>query len=152
MDLIVSSETLGKVCVITINRPDVRNAFDGVVAKSIASALIKFDKDPELYVAVLCGKGGTFCSGANLKVIVNGTEEEKLRIHTVQTYVSGDVNYDVSGPMGFSRLLLSKPVIACVQGYAVAGGLELACWCDLRVVEEDAIMGVFLSALGCSSN
>jgi enoyl-CoA hydratase len=110
--------------------------------------LIQFDQDPELNVAVLCGKGGTFCAGANLKVIVDGTSEERLAITPVNTALTGDVNYDVSGPMGYSRLLLSKPVIACVEGFAVAGGLELALWCDLRVVEEGAVMGVFCRRWG----
>ena len=126
----VRSERRGPVVTVVIDRPEARNAVDGETAAALADAFRAFDADDSAAVAVLWGAGGTFCAGADLKLMSNRTEP------------NGD------GPMGPSRLLLSKPVIAAVAGYAVAGGLELACWCDLRVVEESATFGVFCRRWG----
>ena len=116
--------------VVTINRPEVRNAIDGPTASVLAQALREFDSDDTLAVAVLSGSGGTFCSGFDLKSVADGTR-------TLRVSEEGD------GPLGVTRMLLSKPVIAAVEGYAVAGGLEVALWCDLRVAAENAVFGVF---------
>lgn len=132
-------EKKGKVCTVIINRPEARNAVDRNTAGQLADAFRAFEGDDSLSVAVLWGSGGTFCAGADLKAF-SGKSEGK----------SNQLNSDMSedGPMGPSRMRLTKPVIAAVSGYAVAGGLELACWCDLRVVEKDAVFGVFCRRFG----
>ncbi|MCF6389337.1 crotonase/enoyl-CoA hydratase family protein [Mycobacterium sp. MBM] len=117
-----------------MDRPEARNAVNGPAAAQLYAAFDEFDRDDSASVAVLWGDNGTFCAGADLKAI--GTADGN------QTHRSGP------GPMGPTRMVLSKPVIAAVGGYAVAGGLELALWCDLRVVEEDAVFGVFCRRWG----
>ena len=126
----VRSERHGAIYIVTIDRPTVRNAVDGPTAAALARAFRSFDADPELAVAVLTGAGNTFCSGFDLGAVAS--TERGLRVAE-----------DGDGPMGVTRMLLSKPVIAAVEGYAVAGGLELALWCDLRVAAENAIFGVY---------
>ena len=126
----VRVERSGLVTTVILDRPEARNAVDGATAQALADAFRAFDVDEDAAVAVLWGAGGSFCSGADLKAMSNRVEPD------------GD------GPMGPSRMVLSKPVIAAVAGYAVAGGLELACWCDLRVVEESATFGVFCRRFG----
>ncbi|MFD5188778.1 crotonase/enoyl-CoA hydratase family protein [Streptomyces sp. NPDC058357] len=130
----VRIEREGAVFTVILDRPEVRNAVDGPTASQLADAFREFDADPDASVAVLWGEGGTFCAGADLKGI--GTER------------GNKVLADGDGPMGPTRMRLSKPVIAAVSGHAVAGGLELALWCDLRVAEEDAVFGVFCRRWG----
>lgn len=123
--------------IVTINRPESRNAVDGPTAAALAQAFRDFETDPELSVAILTGAGGHFCAGADLKAVASG---DPARMHKLSP--EGD------GPMGPSRMQLSKPVIAAVSGYCVAGGLELALWCDLRVADESAVFGVFCRRFG----
>ena len=126
----VRVEQDGPVTTVTIDRPEVRNAVDRATAVALADAFRAFEADRTRAVAVLTGAGGTFCAGADLKAMDNRVEPD------------GD------GPMGTTRMRLSKPVVAAVEGYAVAGGLELALWCDLRVAAEDATFGVFCRRWG----
>lgn len=128
--------------IVTLNRPGVRNAVDGPTARALAEALLQFEGDPELSVAILTGAGGHFCAGADLKAVASGAPERANRLTPPE-----DSAFD-QGPMGPSRFQLSKPVIAAVSGYCVAGGLELALWCDLRVADESAIFGVFCRRFG----
>jgi enoyl-CoA hydratase len=130
----VNTELIGTTFVVAINRPEVRNAVNGDVATALAEAFRAFEANEEAKVAVLAGEGGTFCAGADLKAI--GTPG------------ANRVRADGDGPMGPTRMALSKPVIAAIDGHAVAGGMELALWCDLRVMEEDAILGVFCRRWG----
>lgn len=124
----------GPVTTLILDRPAVRNAIDRAHALALAEAVRAFEADRSAQVAVLCGAGGHFCAGADLKAIAEG---EPNRVEA-----SGD------GPLGPTRVQTTKPIIAAIAGYAVAGGLELACWCDLRVVEESAILGVFCRRWG----
>ncbi len=130
----IRSERSAAATVITIDRPAQRNAVDGETARQLAAAFRAFDADDTSAVAILTGAGGHFCAGADLKAYAAGDRRE--------LGVEGD------GPMGPTRMRLSKPVIAAIEGYAVAGGCELALWCDLRVVSETAVFGIFCRRFG----
>ena len=120
---------------IRINRPEVRNAVDGATAAALAEAFRQFEQDEALCVAILSGNGEHFCAGADLKAVASGNGGNRIAT-------------DGDGPMGPTRMQLSKPVIAAVSGYCVAGGIELAAWCDLRVADESAVFGVFCRRFG----
>lgn len=132
----VRVERRGPVTVVTIDRPEVRNAVDTEHARLLHDAFVAFDHDDQASVAVLTGAGGTFCAGADLKAVSEGT------MRAVPPDVPGPA------PMGPTRLLLGKPVVAAVSGHAVAGGLELALWCDLRVADPEATFGVYCRRWG----
>ena len=131
----VHYETDGPIAIVTIDRPEVRNAVDGETAEALAAAFRQFDADDSLAVAILTGAGGYFCAGADLKAVSSGNGNRVRRME-------GD------GPMGPSRMAFSKPTIAAVEGYAVAGGLELSLMCDIRVASATAVFGVFCRRWG----
>ena len=132
----VRIERDGPVTIVTLDRAAVKNAVDRETADQLAAAFRAFDADPEARVAVLSGDHGTFCAGADLKALA-GADGQANRVAA-----------DGDGPMGPSRMVLGKPVIAAISGHAVAGGLELALWCDLRVADDDAVLGVFCRRFG----
>src|SRR6185436_7304044 len=130
----VSRRQIDNVCVVQIERPEHRNAVDAATARQLADAFREFDADERSHAAILTGAGGHFCAGADLKAYARGDRRK--------------VTEEGDGPMGPSRMRLSKPVIAAVEGYAVAGGCELALWCDLRVASQTAIFGIFCRRFG----
>ncbi|MCF6320532.1 MAG: crotonase/enoyl-CoA hydratase family protein [Rhizobiaceae bacterium] len=134
----VMIETLGRVAIILINRPHCRNAVDGESAHLLFDAFKKFDADNNLDIAILAGVGGTFCAGADLKALADGGD--------INPIMEGGINS--LAPMGPTRLRLEKPVIAAIEGHAVAGGMELALWCDMRVMAKNAQFGIFCRRFG----
>ena len=137
----VRIDRIGEIATVILERPAARNAVDPDTAALLAQAFIEIDRDEAVHAAVLWGAGGTFCAGADLRAVAAGWNPERLQPP------SGH-NHDPFGPMGPTRLRMSKPVIAAVSGHAVAGGLELALWCHLRVMEQDAVFGVFCRRFG----
>ncbi len=132
----VSYALEAKTALITIHRPARRNAVDAATATALADAFRRFDADTEAHVAILRGEGGTFCAGADLRAMAEGENAAER------------VKPDGDAPMGPTRMRLSKPVIAAIEGHAVAGGMELALWCDLRVMADDAVLGIFCRRFG----
>ena len=141
MSSTVRTERQGSIATVILDRSERRNAVDPAMARQLVAAFLEIDRDETVHAAVLWGAGGTFCAGADLTAVTAGWTPDLLR-------APDGTPHDAFGPMGPSRLEMSKPVIAAIAGHAVAGGLELALWCDLRIMEEDAVCGVFCRRWG----
>ena len=144
----VSAERHGSVTIVTIDRPEARNAVTPSMADDLFRAFIAFDRDEDAKVAILAGQPGAFCAGFDLKTAAGGMDETWYAEHQLDASFDGIDDQPRKGPMGPTRLTLTKPVIAAISGAAVAGGMELALWCDLRVMERSAYMGVYCRRWG----
>ena len=144
----VQIETDGPVRTIAIDRAEARNAVDPATAQALYDAFIAFDTDPDVDVAVLTGTGGAFCAGFDLKAAGSGAADAWMARLDIPEAWDDPMNDPRPGPMGPSRLMLRKPVIAAIEGHAVAGGMELAAWCDMRVMAEDAFAGIYCRRWG----
>ena len=144
----ITVETRGRVRIVTINRPHARNAVNPETAGALYEVFLVFDNDDSVDVAILTGAGGHFCAGYDLKSAATGEGQDWIKNVMIPEGWQNARTEPIPGPMGPSRLLLSKPVIAAVEGYAVAGGIELAAWCDIRVAAEAATFGVFCRRWG----
>jgi len=140
--------TADGITTVTIDRPDCRNAVDAATATSLYEAFLAFEDDPDAGMAILTGAGNAFCAGYDLKSIAGGLPADWFDRHAIPEEWTDPARHPLPGPMGPTRLELSKPVIAAIEGPAVAGGMELALWCDLRVMAENAYMGVFCRRFG----
>ena len=147
-DPMLTLTTQSRVRLITLTRPQARNAVDPPLARALFAALMAFDADPGVDVLVLTGAGGAFCAGFDLKSVSHGDGVSWIAGLDIPTDWTDPVTTPLAGPMGPTRLMLSKPVIAAIEGPAVAGGMEIALWCDLRVMARDAFMGVFCRRWG----
>lgn len=136
------------VTTIAINRPEARNAVDPETARALYRAFLDFESDPEQKIAILTGEGGYFCAGFDLKAAGSGASDSWVGELDIPEDWADPINDPLPGPMGPSRMMLSKPVIAAIEGHAVAGGMELAAWCDMRVMAEGAVTGVFCRRWG----
>ena len=144
----ITIETNERIRVITLSRPDARNAVNPALAQALYKAMLAFDADPEVDVAVLTGAGGTFCAGFDLKSAAGGDGIAWINSLAIPDAWVDPIGTPLPGPMGPSRLMLSKPVVAAIEGSAVAGGMELALWSDIRIMAEDAQFGVFCRRWG----
>jgi enoyl-CoA hydratase len=140
--------TADRIRILTLDRPAARNAVDPALARALYDAALAFEADPAVDVAVLTGAGGTFCAGFDLKAAASGAAADWIARLAIPEDWSDPMAQPLPGPMGPTRLMLTKPVIAAIEGHAVAGGLELALWCDLRVAAENAVFGVFCRRWG----
>ena len=141
-------EAQGRVRLVTLDRPAARNAVNPALAGQLFDAMLEFEADPDADIAVLTGAGGAFCAGFDLKAAATGAAEDWIATLDIPEGWTDPIGQPLASPMGPARLMLSKPVIAAIEGPAVAGGMELALWCDLRVMARDAQMGVFCRRWG----
>ncbi len=149
MTIAVHTRRQGAVTLVTLSRPDVRNAVDAPTALALYQAFLAFDADPQASVAVFHGDNGHFCAGWDLQAAARDADHSADSAQSLASAFDFDpLAAPVQGPMGPSRLMLSKPVIAAVSGAAVAGGMELALWCDMRVMEQDAFFGIYCRRFG----
>lgn len=144
----VTVDQTDRVAVVTINRPQARNAVDAATAQALYQAFGRLDTDTTIDVMILTGAGGAFCAGFDLKTAADGSAADWIKTLDIPTDWTDPVGQPLPGPMGPSRLMLSKPVIAAIEGPAVAGGMELAAWCDMRVMAQGAVMGVYCRRWG----
>jgi enoyl-CoA hydratase len=147
-DMTVTLERHDRIAVVSINRPQARNAVNPATAQALFDAFLALDADADMDVMILTGKDGAFCAGFDLKTAADGSAASWIEAVNIPADWTDPVTHPIPGPMGPSRLMLSKPVIAAIEGPAVAGGMELAAWCDLRVMAKGAVMGVYCRRWG----